>query len=210
MELHEALAQIAEIRQQMARTEVFRGYRAVPVAFSGLLAIGAALYQSWWIRDPIADLPKYLTLWVGAAVLSAVAAGLGMAWRARHAPPSSWSREVTRGAGRRAVPRPSVVAGGLVTIALVRTAQECLWMLPGLWSILVALGIFASRRLLPRATTAVAVFYLMAGLACLEFARGPHALSAWAMGIPFGVGQLLAAAVLYGTLERQDGHQEAH
>jgi hypothetical protein len=208
MELQEALAQIAEIRQQMARTEVFRGYRAVPVAFSGVLAIGAALYQSWRIRDPIADLPVYLTIWIGAALLSAIAAGLGMAWRAQHAPPSSWSREITRLAVEQFA--PSVVAGGLVTIALVRTAQEALWMLPGLWSILFGLGIFASRRLLPRATTAVAVFYLMAGLACLELARGPHALSPWAMGIPFGVGQLLAAAVLYGTLERQDGHQEAH
>ena len=37
MELRDALAQIAEIRQHMARTEVFRGYRALPVAFSGVL-----------------------------------------------------------------------------------------------------------------------------------------------------------------------------
>ncbi len=206
MELHEALAQIAEIRQQMARTEVFRGYRAAPVAFSGALAIGAAVYQSWWITDPIADLTAYLALWVGAAVLSAIAAGLGMSWRARHAPPSSWSREITRLAVEQFA--PSVVAGGLVTIVLVRTAVEALWMLPGLWSILFGLGIFASRRVLPRATTAVAVFYLVAGLACLELARGTHVLSPWAMGIPFGVGQLFAAAVLYGTLERQDGHQE--
>ncbi len=207
MELHEALAQIAEIRQQMARTQVFRGYRAVPVAFSGLLAIAAAVYQSWRISDPIADLPAYLALWVGAAVLSAIAAGLGMVWRARHAPPTSWSREITRLAVEQFA--PSVVAGGLVTIVLVRTAQEALWMLPGLWSILFGLGIFASRRLLPRAVTLVAVFYLAAGLVCLELARGPHALSPWAMGIPFGFGQLFAAAVLYGTLERQDGHQEA-
>ena len=207
MELHEALAQIAEIRQQMARTEVFRGYRAVPVAFSGCWRSAAAVYQSWRIRDPIADLPAYLALWVGAAVLSAIAAGLGMAWRARHAPPSSWSREITWLAVEQFV--PSVVAGGLVTIVLVRTAPESLWMLPGLWSILFSLGIFASSRLLPRATSAVAVFYLVAGLACLELARGPHALSPWAMGLPFGVGQLLAAAVLYGTLERHDGHQEA-
>lgn len=69
MELQEALAQIAEIRQQMARAEVFRGYRAAPVAFSGLLAFGAAVYQSVRIADPIADLPEYLVLWVGAAVL---------------------------------------------------------------------------------------------------------------------------------------------
>ena len=39
MELREALTQITEIRLQMARTEVFRGYRAVPAAFSGAVAL---------------------------------------------------------------------------------------------------------------------------------------------------------------------------
>ena len=200
MELNEALAQIAEIRQQMARTEVFRGYRAVPVAFSGMLAIGAAFYQGISIPDPIEHLSAYLTLWVSTAAISAFAACLGMVWRARHAPAASWSREITRLAVEQFA--PCVVAGGLLTFVLVRSAEESLWMLPGLWSILFSLGIFASRRLLPRATTLVAVFYLGAGLAALIFARGAFALSPWSMGIPFGLGQFLAAAVLYGTLER--------
>ena len=43
MELREALTQITEIRLQLARTEVFRGYRAMPVAFSGGVALLAAL-----------------------------------------------------------------------------------------------------------------------------------------------------------------------
>ena len=46
MELREALSQISEIRQQMARSEVFRGLRSVPVAFSGLLAWAAARFNS--------------------------------------------------------------------------------------------------------------------------------------------------------------------
>jgi hypothetical protein len=77
-------------------------------------------------------------------------------------------------------------------------------MLPGLWQILYSLGVFASCRLLPRATFVVAVFYLATGLACLALARGAAAFSPWAMGLPFGSGQLLAAAVLYQTLERRD------
>jgi hypothetical protein len=206
MELREALEQIAEIRQQMARTEVFRGYRAAPVAFSGLLAWAAAVYQAVWIPDPIARLSTYLILWVGAATLSAIASGLGMAWRARHVSVGSWSREITRLAVEQFA--PCLIAGGLLTLVLVRTSEESLWMLPGLWSILFSLGIFASRRLLPRATAAVGLFYLVAGLVCLIMARGPYALSPWAMGVPFGVGQMFAAAVLYGTLERQDGHEE--
>ena len=52
MDLHDALTQISEIRRQVARTEVFRGYRAVPVAFSGLLAIGVAVYQAAFLPKP--------------------------------------------------------------------------------------------------------------------------------------------------------------
>jgi hypothetical protein len=59
--------------------------------------------------------------------------------------------------------------------------------------------------LLPRPTFWVAVFYLGAGLTVLAIPHGDAALSPWMMGVPFGVGQLLAAAVLYRTLERDHG-----
>src|SRR4051794_18137154 len=201
MELRDALTQISEIRRQMARTEVFRGYRAVPVAFSGLLALAAAAIQATWIVDPAEQMPAYLALWVGAAVVSAIGAGTEMTLRARQAA-SPWRRAITWLAVEQFL--PCLVAGGLVTFVLVRYAGESLWMLPGLWQILYSLGVFASCRLLPRATFVVAVFYLASGLICLALARGPAAFSPWAMGLPFGFGQLLAAAVLYRTLERSD------
>ena len=201
MELREALTQITAIRAQMARTEVFRGYRAAPVAASGLLAFAAAGVQAAWLPDPAGRWDDYLRLWIGAAVLSAVAAGAGMVARQRLRS-SAWRREITWLAlGQFA---PCLIAGGVVTAVLVGTAPEALWMLPGLWQVLFSLGIFASCRLLPRATFGVAVFYLAAGAICLATARGPAALSPWAMGLPFGLGQLLAAAVLYWTLERGD------
>jgi len=202
MELHEALTQISEIRAQMARTEVFRGYRAVPVAFSGLLALTAAGFQAIWLPEPSAQLGSYLALWVTAAVISAAAAGSEMVWRARLSR-SRWSREITWLAIEQFL--PCLVAGGLVTFVLVRFARESLWILPGLWQVLFSLGIFASCRLLPRATFGVGVFYLGAGLASLILARGDASLSPWAMGLPFGVGQLLAALVLYRTLECHHG-----
>ena len=99
---------------------------------------------------------------------------------------------------------PAVVAGGLVTYVLVSTAPDSVWLLPGLWQVLFSLGVFASCRLLPRAVFAVAVFYMIAGMLSLVWTRGDAALSPWAMGLPFGVGQLLAAAVLYLTLERKN------
>jgi hypothetical protein len=48
---------------------------------------------------------------------------------------------------------------------------------------------------------AVGAWYLGAGLVSLLIAAGHHALLPWAMGIPFGVGQLLVAAVLHFGFE---------
>jgi hypothetical protein len=139
---------------------------------------------------------------LGAAAGSALAAGAEMVLRCRHSA-SSWTPEITWLAVSQFL--PCVVAGGLLLVVLLTCAPESLWMLPGLWQVLFSLGIFASYRLLPRATFGVAVFYMTAGVASLALARGDAALSPWAMGLPFGMGQLLAAAVLYWTLERSDG-----
>ena len=199
MELREALTQITEIRLQMARTEVFRGYRAVPAAFSGVVALLAAVLQSLTVQDPIQQINSYLGLWIGAAVISGMSAIVEMGLRARHAS-SPLTRELTLLAMEQFC--PCLVAGGLVTMVLVHSAPESVWILPGLWQVLYSLGIFASGRLLPRSVFGVAVFYLLTGLGTLALMQGPRALSPWAMGLPFCVGQLLAAAVLYQTLER--------
>jgi hypothetical protein len=199
MELREALTQIYEIRQQVAQTEVFRGYRAASVAFTGLIALVGACAQSVLIPDPSRDVPGYLILWIGAAALGMTVTGAEMLWRCRN----SWST-YTIVTHSLAVGQfmPAIVAGGLVTFVLAAFAPEVLWLLPGLWSIFFSLGIFASFRLLPRATFLVALFYLVAGLLTLALGQGPLAFSPWAMGLPFGVGQFFAAGVLYWTLER--------
>jgi hypothetical protein len=206
MELREALTQISEIRRQVARTEVFRGYRAMPVAFSGLLALATAAFQAVWVPEPKETPTVYLTLWLGAAAVSALAAGIEMAlrcWRSA----SSLSRDLTWLAVEQFL--PCLVAGGLLTIVLAGFVPDNLWMLPGLWQILFSLGIFASYRLLPRATFGVALFYMAAGACTLALAQGDWAFWPWAMGIPFGVGQFYAAGVLYWTLERTHGESEA-
>jgi hypothetical protein len=202
MELREALAQISAIRRQVARTEVFRGYRALPVAFSGVLAFVAAGVQAVFLPEPAHQVGAYLALWVGAAAVSMLATGVEMFWHCRHSQ-APLTQEMTWLAVSQFL--PSVVAGGLVTFVVAGYAPESLWMLPGLWAVLFSLGIFASYRLLPRATFWVGLFYMTAGILCLAFAQGPAELSPWAMGIPFGCGQLLAAGVLYWTLERKDG-----
>jgi hypothetical protein len=200
VELHEALSHIAEIRTRMAASERFRGYRAVPVGASGGLAFLAAAAQPLVLVNPAADLAGYLTLWIATAVLGAAAAGSGILARLR-SPTDPLGRELTRLAVGQFL--PCLAAGALVTVAIARHAPEAAWVLPGMWQVLFSLGVFASCRLLPAATVAVGLFYLFAGALNLTRGPGPAAFSPWAMGVPFGLGQLAMAGILYWNLERE-------
>lgn len=204
MDLREALTQISEIRQQVARTELFQGYRALPVAFSGVLALTTAGFQALCLPEPAQNMPAYLFLWLGAAIISMIATGMEMALHCRYLSSALERSKLQLALGQFL---PSIVAGGLVTYVLVEHAPDSTWMLPGLWAIFFSLGIFASCRLLPPATWWVGIFYLTAGTLCLVLAQGEWAFSPWAMGLPFGIGQLATAAILYWTLERTDGEK---
>jgi hypothetical protein len=92
---------------------------------------------------------------------------------------------------------PAGIAGVLLAILLWRFAPEALWMLPGLWQLLVSLGIFASIRSLPRTVAFAGAWYFVASFATLLLASQSHALSPWTMGLPFVIGQLLMAAILH-------------
>jgi hypothetical protein len=203
--LREALSQISEIRQQMADAQVFRGYRSATTAFTALVAAGAAAAQARWVPDPARQMHAYLGLWCGAAMLSVVVVGVEMVVRCRRAG-SPLQSQITRVVADQFV--PSLVAGGLLTFVIAKFAPDCFWALPGLWAVLFSLGVFASRRFLPRSITLVAGYYLLAGLCCLTLDRATAALSPWTMGLLFGAGQLLTAAVLYWSLERRHGHAE--
>ncbi|MGD9724591.1 MAG: hypothetical protein AB7O59_04000 [Pirellulales bacterium] len=200
MELREALVQIAEIRQQMAKGDVFRGYRSAPVALSGVVALLAALAQPFVISDPAHHPAIYLAIWIGAAAVSIAALALEMTWRL------NLVRDRTHFVvARLAVEQflPSVMAGALVTSAIARFLPQYIALLPGLWQLFFGLGIFASARLLPKLIFLVGAFYFACGVGVLILAGSGSSLSPWCMGLPFGVGQLAAAAILYWTLERR-------
>ncbi len=123
-------------------------------------------------------------------------------WRAHIAGPGL-SRQMTQLAVEQFL--PCVVVGALLTFCIARAAPQVGWMLPGLWSLLFGLGVFASCRLLPRPTAWVGLYYLTCGCGCLWLGQGANAFSPWQMAISFGGGQLLTAGILYWTLERSDG-----
>ena len=201
MELREALTQIAEIRTRMAETERFRGYRAAPIAASGLIAVLAGFAQSRLQLDPVQNLSGYLTLWIGTAAVATLIAGSGI-WLRFHSGIDRLAREMTwLAVGQFA---PCLGAGALVTLAIAKQAPEHAALLPGLWQVFFSLGVFASCRLLPGPIVGVGVFYLGCGALNLAWHAGGVTFSPWGMAVPFGVGQLATAGILYWHLERDD------
>lgn len=194
MDLHQALSQLDAIHSQVSRTESFRGYRPLTVGAQGLLAVAAAGFQTIWISDPAANVSLYLQLWlsIAALALTFVSIDLGIdCYRS----PSQFARRQTWQAIEQFL--PCIFAGGALTWALAQFAPASLPLVPGLWAIVFSLGVFSASRQLPASVLWVAIYYLVAGLAVIAFARGATAFSPWAMVGTFGAGQLLTALVLH-------------
>jgi hypothetical protein len=191
-DLERALADIGAIRAQMARGAAFHGLGPTAFAATGVLAALAAFGQALWTQTPTAAAP-FLTLWMTVAAISGVVIVGEMIGRSRRLH-SDLADELIAAATWQFM--PAGVAGGLITLVLARFAPQSLWMAPGLWQICYGLGVFASCRFLPRAMPVVGAWYVASGLGALALAQGPLAFSPWTMGVGFGVGQLLVAAVL--------------
>lgn len=191
-ELHKALADIGNIRLQLAAGSTFRGFGPTVIAATGLLSIAAAAAQSMELL-PHRDAAGFLGVWAVVAVVSAVLIGLEMHARTlrQH---SGLADAMLLGAVEHFL--PVGVAGAVIAAILMRLADDTVWVLPGLWQILIGLGLFAAVRFLPRTIIIAATWYIVAGATALALSSETRTLSPWAMGLPFGIGQLLLAAIL--------------
>lgn len=200
MELRDAIDRISAIHSQLAATERLRSLRALPVAFSGLLAIAAALLQPLVVGEPLLSPATYAVHWCSAAIASAIVAA-GVIAR------GAWSSSgaLASAHARHALVQfvPCLAVGAFVTCFVVARLPQQLWLLPGLWQLLFGLGNLAAHRLLPAPAIAVGLSFLATGAICLW--SGERALEPWAMGLPFAGGQLALAAILWWHHERPDG-----
>jgi hypothetical protein len=200
MDLSRALGQLADIHQQIAKSEIYRGYRSLPIAASGLIGLAAAWAQTPALgaSDPIG----FVLYWVTIAGCAGFVGASEIIYNyVVH------DDRIVRRRTRQVVGQflPSLLAGVAITISFVHLSAALVPLLPGLWAICFGIGTFASRPYLPRASGWVALFYYAAGMVLLWLARGPEPLSGWWVGGTFGTGQLLAALVLYWNLEREEG-----
>jgi hypothetical protein len=193
IDVREALAEVSSIRAHLARGTEFRGYGPRTVAMTGVLAGLVAILQSYLMPRTPYSIASGLLVWVGVAAACVALVSIEAVARARRVH-DGMAMQMLHSALEQFL--PPLVAGMLLMAVLLRFAPQELWMLPGLWQVLFSLGVFASCRFLPRPIFVAGVWYLASGMTCLAIDRGHAAFSPWEMGIPFGVGQLLVAAVL--------------
>lgn len=192
-DLNKALGDISSIRRQMARTTEFRGYGPATLAATGVIAILAAAAQALWLPDPAGHILLYLAIWVTTAIISATLIGVQTVTRAQRIH-SGMADEMIHMAVEQFL--PSVGAGALLTLVLIRSVSSALWMLPGLWQIIFGLGIFASNRCLPRPMLFAGAWFLLTGLASIALGDA-RALSSIPMAAAFSIGMALVAAIHY-------------
>ena len=193
-EIDRALADIADIRSQLVAGTLFRGFGPAVLAVTGVLALITAAAQSLWPAMLAADPLTFLLVWVVTACIAVTLIGAEMVVRSRRHHPGLAQTMILNAVEQFL---PAGFAGAAIATVLLTAAPDSLWLLPGIWQVLVALGILASRRMLPNGTVHVGSWYLLAGLAVLMAAASSQSLSPWMMGVPFAVGQILMAAVLH-------------
>lgn len=193
-DIDRALSDISEMRSQLAAGTMFRGLGPAVMALSGALAGMAAICQSLWPDLLATDHATYLLTWLVMAVIAASLISAEVYARS-HRHHGGLADAIVLNAFEQFL--PAGFAGLAVTIVIWKFAPHTLWILPGLWQVFLALGIFAGARSLPRGVRWIGGWYFVSGFAVLMLASSSTTLSPWLMGLPFTLGQLALGGVLH-------------
>lgn len=197
-DVESALSDISRIRDQLAASTRFQGFTPAVIALTGCLALALAALQT--VRSDLSEDPiLFFVAWILVALICACLIASDAIVRARrlHRAMADTMLNTTL---RHFL--PVCAAGGVVAFVLLTRAPQAAWALPGLWQILVSIGVFAALINLPRRTFIVAGWYFLSGAVSLTFASGSEQVSPWMMGLPFGLGQLLAALIFHDACKR--------
>ena len=169
---------------------------------TALLGILGALLQSILLDQSHEQFSlHYIVYWGTIAMIGACGALTAVAYR-YYRSPSRWDREMWIEAAWLFV--PSLLVGGVITVAIAAQYPELADLLPSIWMLLFGLGIWSVAKVFSRATYLVASYYFIAGsVSLLAAAKYPFAPAM--MFIGFGIGQLLMSGVLAYDEKTQAG-----
>ena len=182
--LHDRAAEdLSFIRATMERATGFTlvpGFGGVGMGLTGLAAA--------WVASRQTSVVDWLLVWLGAAVL-ALAIGLAaVVWKSRRMDAAIALRPARRFALSFT---PALLAGALLTVALVRAGR--FELLPGLWLLTYGTGVIAGGTFSVPAIPIMGACFLACGTAALF--TPPSWGNVW-LGIGFGGLQLLFGALI--------------
>ena len=182
--LHDrAMDNLRYIRETMERATRFTG-----ISGRGEMAIGATALLASVIAAQQPAFKLWLAVWMAEALISLLIAGWSMDRKARAAQVPLFS-----GSGRKAVfsLAPPVIAGGLLTIVLVRAGLTN--AIPGVWLLLYGTGVITGGMFSVRAVPAMGLCFMALGALALFT---PPMFTNWFMAVGFGGLHLVFGAII--------------
>lgn len=186
--IHQAMAQIEELRMAILGNARFTGYSGWARMAGGVICLLAAfLFQS----SIYPRSPKAHALGWGCVCLVSMAVNYGaLAWWFMFAPEAGRDP-------RKLAPAsdliPPILAGGFISAALIlHSAHDLVF---GTLMTLFGLVNLVSRKSIPKAITHVGVFYMLAGAVCLLL-PGVRIVNPWPMALVFLVGETAGGVIL--------------
>jgi len=182
--LHDrAMDNLRYIRETMERATPFTG-----ISGRGEMAIGVTALIASVIAAQQQNFKYWLAIWLAEGFISLLIAGWSMDRKARATQTPLFS-----GSGRKAVfsLAPPVIAGGLLTIVLVRAGLSD--AIPGVWLLLYGTGVITGGMFSVRAVPAMGLCFMALGALALFSAS---VWANWFMAVGFGGLHLLFGAII--------------
>jgi len=182
--LHErAMDNLRYIRETMERATAFTG-----ISGWGEVAIGVTALIAAVLAANQTTFKAWLAVWIAEGLISLLIAGWSMDRKARAA-----SMPLVSGPGRKAVfsLSPPIIAGGLLTLVLVRAGLTNL--IPGMWLVLYGTGVITGGMFSVPVVPVMGSLFMVLGAIAL-FA--PPALANWFMAAGFGGLHLIFGVII--------------
>ena len=194
-DVEQAIAQVSDIRAQLAASTQFRGYAPEALVTIAIVCALLAVAQAMFPASLAANSKQFVVLWGGLLVGSNLLVALEAVSRSR------WQHggmaEAMMQSAMRSV-LPFSAAGIVFAVVVWRFAPETVWIVPGTWLLLISLVAFSMHATMPRSIVWPALWYLFSGTTVLVLAGRSGQLSPWMMGVPLTFGHLALAWVLRG------------
>jgi predicted phage tail protein len=182
--LHDrAMDNLRYIRETMERATPFTG-----ISGRGEIAIGVTAFAASVVAAQQPAFKAWLAIWLAEGLISLLIAGWSMDRKAR-----AVQMPLVSGPGRKAVfsLSPPLIAGGLLTIVLVRAGMTN--AIPGVWLLLYGTGVITGGMFSVRAVPAMGLCFMGLGAIALF---SPPAFANWFMAAGFGGLHMLFGAII--------------